>query len=74
MKKLATLVMLVATLASNSAFAQNAGKMGSSAQAASTSSANNFSWGIGLGAVAAVGVVVGVVAGTSASSPSSFSH
>jgi hypothetical protein len=74
MKKLATLLVLVATLASNNAFAQNSTKMGNGAQAASTSSSDNFAWGIGLGALAAVGVVVGVVAGTSASSASSFSH
>ncbi len=75
MKKLAFVLAAVATLTSNGAFAQNSQKpMGSGAQAGSYSSSDNFAWGIGLGALAVVGVVVGLTAGTSAGSASSFSH
>lgn len=75
MKKLAIVLAAVATLTSNGAFAQdNTKKMGSGAQAATSSSSDNMAWGIGLGALAVVGVVVGLTAGTSAGSTSSYSH
>ncbi len=70
MKKFAFVLAAIATLTSNGAFAQQ--RMGSAAQAG-TFSASNFAWGIGLGGLIVLGVVVGLTAGA-ASSSSSFSH
>jgi hypothetical protein len=72
MKKLAFIMVAVATLSSNVGFAQSR-SMGSGAQAA-TYSTTNMAWGIGLGMLVVVGVVVGLTAGAAAGSPSSFSH
>ena len=73
MKKLAFVLAAVATL--NGAYAQDTMKpMGSGAQASSDYGSNHMAWGIGLGTLAVVGLVVGLTAGTSASDPSSFSH
>ena len=70
MKKLVTIFTAVAMLASQQGFAQTTG-MG--ARSASSYSASNFAWGIGLGMLAIVGVVVGVTVGAATSS-SSTSH
>jgi choline-glycine betaine transporter len=71
MKRFTVLLAVVATLASNAGFAQQTGK---AATAAKSSASDDFSWGIGLGVLAAVGIVVGLAASSAASSPSSFSH
>lgn len=59
MKKLAIAALALATLASSPAHAQTMKKMGSGAQAG-TYSNDDFAWGIGLGALVVLGVVVGV--------------
>lgn len=82
MKKIATIVAAFSILASNGAYAQtqkpaptnNGAKpapTGSGATAGTYSTYDNFAWGIGLGALVIVGVVVGVtVAGALGSQPS----
>lgn len=72
MKKIVMLLTLVMILMNNSVFAQQTGK-GASASA-NTASDNSFSWGIGLGALAILGVIVGVTVASATDSPSSFSH
>jgi hypothetical protein len=75
MKKLACVLTIAATLLSNNAHAQmNSKSMGGGAQAGSYSGGDNFAWGIGLGALAVIGVVVGVTAGYASSNGSNFSH
>ena len=71
MKKLSVIVAIAATLVGSSAFAQPAGK---GASAAKNNANDDFSWGIGLGGLAVLGVVVGLTAAAASSSPSSFSH
>ncbi len=65
---------VVAMLAGNAAFAQ--GNMGRGAQQGTTYASNDdsFAWGIGLGGLAVLGIVVGLTAASAASSPSTFSH
>jgi hypothetical protein len=70
MKRFAIITALTLSLMSNAAVAQ---EIGSAAQAGTYSSKDNFAWGIGLGALAVFGVMVGVVAGTSSQGASSFS-
>jgi len=70
MKKIAML-LTVMTFVTNSTFAQTTGK---GATTSANVASDNFAWGIGLGALAALGVVVGVTAASAASSPSTFSH
>ena len=76
MKKFTIILATVAVLMSNGAFAQTAKSKGqaNAAQAGNMSSSDNFAWGIGLGALAVVGVVVGITAASASSSPSTFSH
>ena len=71
MKKIATILTALALFSTNGAFAQNKGV---GAQAATTYSNDNLAWGIGLGMLAVVGIVVGVTVAASTQSPSSFSH
>lgn len=73
MKKYATILALAATLMSNGAFAQSS-NTGAGALAARTYSNDAFAWGIGLGMLAVVGVIVGVTVGAATGGPSSFSH
>lgn len=71
MKKLAVLTLALATLTANAGFAQQqTGK----AAAAGKQNSSKFAWGVAVGTVAVVGAVVGIVAATSSSSPSTFSH
>lgn len=75
MKKIAIMLTALALLSSNVGHAQST-KMRSSGSAATagTYNSNNFAWGIGLGALIVLGVVVGITAGAASSSPSSSSH
>lgn len=75
MKKFAIVMAIAATLVGNAGYAQtNKPKMGNAAQSGGTYSTSNFAWGIGLGALAIFGVVVGITAAAASSSPSSFTH
>ena len=76
MKKFAILALVVATLGSNAAFAQSTNNTtGKGAVAGKNGASNNaFAWGIGLGTLAVVGTVVGLVAASASGSPNSFSH
>jgi hypothetical protein len=76
MKKLTVLVAVLATFGTNAAFAQTAtpATTGKGAAAARTKGSNAFAWGIGLGALAVVGTVVGIVAASASSDTSTFSH
>ncbi len=82
MKRIAIIIAVLATLSGNSAFAQDGGKqIGQGAQAGTYSSSNQFAWGIGIGGLAILGIMVGIVAGTSSQSSSTsggngsnFSH
>lgn len=79
MKKFAIVVAVLATLVGNSGYAQGTNgvkkkPMGNGAQTAGSYTSENFAWGIGLGALAVIGVVVGLTAGTASSTPSSFVH
>ena len=77
MKKIATIVAVLATLAGNGAYAQNKPmnkNMGNGAQAGTYSSTDSMAWGVGL---VTLGIVAAVVAATvtgATSSSSSFSH
>lgn len=71
MKKIAMLLTII-TFVANPAFAQQKGK-GASASS-KTASDGNFAWGIGLGALAALGVIVGVTVASATNTPSTFSH
>lgn len=72
MRKFAIVFAIVATLTSNGAFAQTH-NTGAGAQAG-TSSASTFAGSIGLGVLAAIGVMIGSAAEASSHSPPSFSH
>ncbi len=74
MKKIATIFLAAALLSTSGLSAQNTAPKGAAAQAANSYSNDNFAWGIGLGMLAVVGVVVGVTIGTSIQDPSTFSH
>lgn len=69
MKKLGFILTVVACLAGNVAHAQT-GKGAS----AGSNGASDFSWGIAIGGLAVLGVVVGVTAAAASSTPSTFSH
>jgi threonine/homoserine/homoserine lactone efflux protein len=69
MKKLATFIILAALLASPALHAEP----GRGAQNG-TQGGNSFGWGLGLGGLAVIGVVTGIVAASASSSPSSFNH
>ena len=71
MKKIAMLLTII-TFVANPAFAQQKGK--AAATSSKTASDGNFAWGIGLGALAALGVVVGITVSSATESPSTFSH
>lgn len=73
MKKLTTLMAVLALLAGTSAHAQS---MGKGAKASSNTSTDNWgAWGIGLGGLAVIGVVVGLtVAGSTSNGPTSPFH
>jgi hypothetical protein len=47
---------------------------GSGAKAATYSTNDNFAWGIGLGALAILGIVAGLSAGAGSQNPNNFSH
>lgn len=70
MKKFGLLLTAVAMLSANAAHAQS----GNGANAGKNAATNDFAWGIALGGLAVVAVVVGVVAASASSSPSTFSH
>ncbi len=73
MNKLTTFMAVIAMVIGNSASAQPTN--GKGAVAAKRTSSNNFAWGIGLGALVVLGVVVGVTAGVSTSEKTpSFNH
>lgn len=77
MKKLTIVMAVLATLIGNAGYAQNSNRgktTGNGAQSGGSYVADNFAWGLGLGALVVLGVVVGVTAGAAASSASSFSH
>lgn len=75
MKKIAIIIASFAILSGNSAFAQDGGKqIGKGAQAGTYSSSDQFAWGIGIGGLAILGTMVGIVAGTSSQGQSNFSH
>lgn len=73
---------VAATLVGNGAYAQtsNANKgmnnksMGSGAQQGTYSSYDNMAWGMAIGGLAVIGVVVGVTVAGAVSSTPSFSH
>ena len=67
MKRLAVLTALVAMLASNTAVAQQKNS-GRGASSSVNTSADDFSWGIAIGGLVAIGVVVGVVVAGATSS------
>lgn len=69
MKRFALILTVIATLAGNSAFAQTG-----RGAAAGSNGASGFSWGIAIGGLAVLGVVVGITAAAASSSPSTFSH
>ncbi len=72
MKKFVIALAMVATLASNGAYAQgtkSGSTMGSGAKAG-TYTTSNFAWGIGLGALVVVGLVVGLTVGAATGSQS----
>jgi hypothetical protein len=63
MKKLTTLIALAAfALCGNTGYAQSkpANKTGSAAAAGKMSTSDHFAWGIGLGALVVIGIIVGV--------------
>lgn len=72
MKKLAVLTLALATLTANAGFAQQ--QTGKAAVAGKKGASNGFAWGLAIGTIAVIGAVVGIVAATSSSSPSTFSH
>jgi hypothetical protein len=74
MKALITLCVAVAMLASSTVQAQQSGSTGRGAVNGTNSGSSSFAWGMGLGGLAIIGTVVGVVAATASSSPSTFSH
>lgn len=76
MKKLATIALVLATLASSPVQAQQKPMRttGGAAQAGTYSTYDNFAWGIGLGGLAVLAVVVGVTVAGATGSNSSFSH
>lgn len=88
MKKLVIMMALVATLVSNGAYAQNnnnnrpnnanrnanTNNTGTAAQQGTYSTYDNLAWGIGLGGLAVIGVVVGVTVAGALKDPPSFSH
>lgn len=75
MKKMTIVLALAATLMSNGAFAQaNKNNMGAGAQAGTSCSYNKFAWGLGLGMLVVLGIVVGVTAAAGVDGPHTFSH
>ena len=80
MKQFTVILTVLALIGSNTLSAQNTTpttnyKSGQGAtESSSTGSQNGFAWGIGLGALAVIGTVVGLAASSASSSPSSFSH
>jgi hypothetical protein len=78
MRKAAFILAAIATLTSNGAFAQSTSNKkpmtGSGAKAATYSTNDNFAWGIGLGALAILGIVAGLSAGAGSQNPNNFSH
>ena len=79
MKKFAMIVAVLATLAGNAAHAQTTmNKNGSNTTGAGaragTFSTDNFAWGIGLGGLAVLGIVVGITVGGALGDQPSFSH
>ncbi len=72
MKKLAITALILATLAGNGAYAQTTKqKMGTAAQSGKTYSFDYFAWGIGLGSLAVLGIVVGLTVGAAVGDPPS---
>lgn len=71
MKKLTTLLLATVLFAGSSLHAQQTGR---GAQGGTQGGENQFGWAIGLGGLAVIGVVAGVVASAASSSPSSFNH
>ena len=71
MKKFSIFLAVIATLSGTTTYAQPTGK---SAAAAKKNATDDFAWGIGLGALAVLGVVVGLAAAAASHDPSTFSH
>ncbi len=75
MKKLTVLLAVFATLVGNTGYAQTPkSQMGRGASAGKNTASDSFAWGIGLGGLAVLGVVVGLTAAAASSTPSTFSH
>ena len=70
MKKFVTLLVIASMFAGNVQAAAPAGQ----GAARSSQNGESFGWAVGLGGLAAIGVVVGVVAATASQSNSTFSH
>jgi hypothetical protein len=69
MKKLSTLFLVTAMLLSTEAQAQSNMKNPPKAQAS-----DDFNWGIGLGALAVLGTIVGLTVASACSTPPSYSN
>lgn len=81
MKKIAIVMTALALMAANVGQAQNTNNnrppqrtMGAGAQTARTGVVDDFAWGIGLGALAIVGVVVGVTVAAAVQNTGSGHH
>lgn len=77
MKKFAIVLAVLATLVGNVGYAQGTSgskRMGNAAQSGGVCCSDPLAWGIGLGALVVVGVVVGVAAGFSGNPSTSFIH
>lgn len=72
MKILTSLLTAVALLTSSAAMAEQTGR--GAATSTTTANDNGFAWGIGLGALAVIGVVVGVVASSASHDTSYHNH
>jgi hypothetical protein len=73
MKKITTCLTLLCLLAGSSAFAAQPAT-GKAAAASKKAASDCFAWGVALGSIVVVGVVVGVAAAAASSDPTTFSH
>jgi hypothetical protein len=73
MKKFAVALAVFATLMGNVGHAQTK-KMGNGAQSGGVCCTDPFAWGIGLGALVVLGVVIGVTAGYASGNPATSFH
>ena len=70
MKKIAVLLTVFSFAFANIGHAQPTG----SAVSGGSQTGSEFAWAIGLGALATLGVVIGVTASSAGTSPTTFSH